>query len=106
MLGVKRMPRPLSESRKPESRRKTSVLRGMRLRQIDSPLGFPGQPCASGGGLGWRQAWQKRIAWLDAKLRRSGSAVEFGRNAYERGDYSAALKECSAGAASGAPEGC
>src|ERR1700737_1841435 len=46
MLGVKRMPRPLSESRKPESRRKTAVLRGMRLRPIDSPPGFPGQPCA------------------------------------------------------------
>src|SRR5712691_6322338 len=46
MLGVKRMPRPLSESRKPESRRKTAVLRGMRLRLIDSPPGFPGQPCA------------------------------------------------------------
>src|ERR1700730_10390940 len=45
-LGVKRMPRPLSESRKPESRRKTAVLRGMRLRPIDSPPGFPGQPCA------------------------------------------------------------
>src|SRR6266446_7721363 len=45
MLGVKRMPRPLSESRKPESRRKTAVLRGMRLRRIDSPPGFPGQPC-------------------------------------------------------------
>src|SRR5438270_6859453 len=28
MLGVKRMPRPLSESRKPESRRKTSVCAG------------------------------------------------------------------------------
>src|SRR5271156_6710625 len=48
MVGVKRMPRPLSESRKPESRRKIAVLRGMRLRQIDSPLGFPGQPCACG----------------------------------------------------------
>ena len=24
----------------------------MRLRLINSPLGFPGQPCASGGGLG------------------------------------------------------
>src|ERR1700682_665979 len=46
MLGVKRMPRPLSESRKPESRRKTAVLRGMLLRPIDSPPGFPGQPCA------------------------------------------------------------
>src|ERR1700756_3860289 len=54
MLGVKRMPRPLSESRKPESRRKTAVLRGMRLRRIDSPLDFPGQPCACGGGSGWR----------------------------------------------------
>jgi hypothetical protein len=41
------MPRPLSESRKPESRRKTAVLRGMRLRRIDSPPGFPGQPCAA-----------------------------------------------------------
>src|ERR1700739_1334254 len=50
MLGWKRMPRPLSESRKPESRRKTAVLRGMRLRRIDSPLDFPGQPCACGGG--------------------------------------------------------
>src|SRR5205085_5203022 len=48
MLGVKRMPRPLSESRKPESRRKTAVPRGMRLRPMDSPLGFPGQPCACG----------------------------------------------------------
>src|SRR3984893_6617312 len=49
MLGVKRMPRPLSESRKPESRRKTAVLRGMRLRPIDSPPGFPGQPCRERG---------------------------------------------------------
>src|SRR3954470_7720 len=46
MLGVKRMPRPLSESRKPESRRKTAVSRGMRLRPMDPTLGFPGQPCA------------------------------------------------------------
>src|SRR6266436_1988340 len=52
MLGVKRMPRPLSESRKPESRRKTAVLRGMRLRRIDSPPGFPGQPCARGAREG------------------------------------------------------
>src|SRR5271155_1190229 len=54
MVGVKRMPRPLSESRKPESRRKIAVLRGMRLRQIDSPLGVPGQPCplAGEGGVG------------------------------------------------------
>src|SRR5215468_10070678 len=50
MLGVKRMPRPLSESRKPESRRKIAVLRGMRLRLIDSPPGFPGQPCSCRGG--------------------------------------------------------
>src|ERR1700730_16588246 len=52
MLGIKRMPRPLSESRKPESRRKIAVLRGMRLRPIDSPHGFPGQPCGRRGGGG------------------------------------------------------
>src|SRR5271156_4985199 len=104
MVGVKRMPRPLSESRKPESRRKIAVLRGMRLRQIDSPLGFPGQPCARGGGLGWGQKGRSRIAWLDARLRGPGSAVERGGEAYERGDYAAALKEWSAAAGTGDPE--
>src|SRR6202022_3759729 len=58
MLGVKRMPRPFSESRKPESRRKIAVWRGMRMRLIDSPPDFPGQPCACGeregpSPLGW-----------------------------------------------------
>src|ERR1700730_2291008 len=52
MLGVKRMPRPLSESRKPESRRKTAVLRGMRLRPIDSPPVSPDSPALAGRGRG------------------------------------------------------
>src|SRR5882724_2332853 len=55
MLGVKRMPRPLSESRKPESRRKTAVLRGMRLRRIDSPPPSPDSPAHRGRG-GTRRA--------------------------------------------------
>src|SRR6266478_10169118 len=54
MLGVKRMPRPLSESRKPESRRKTAVLRGMRLRRIDSPPSSPDSPAARGERVGVR----------------------------------------------------
>src|SRR5262245_39906749 len=48
MLGVERMPRPLSESRQPEGRRKNPVARGMRLRHFDSPDTFPGQPCRWG----------------------------------------------------------
>src|SRR5437763_13231684 len=46
MLGVKRMPRPLSESRKPESRRKTSVCAGHAPATNRFTPGFPGQPCA------------------------------------------------------------
>src|SRR5258708_35932814 len=62
MLGVKRMPRPLSESRKPESRRKIAVSRGMRLRQIDSPLSFPGQPCEMVEGQAERIAAAQKVA--------------------------------------------
>src|ERR1700751_5670841 len=68
MLGVKRMPRPLSESRKPESRRKTAVLRGMRLRRIDSPLDFPGQPCACGERAGVRGFGPSRLTVLALSL--------------------------------------
>jgi hypothetical protein len=57
---VKRMPRPLSESRKPESRRKTAVLRVLRLRLIDSPPGFPGQPCRLRGREGRGMAGEAR----------------------------------------------
>src|SRR5207248_4629280 len=46
MLGVKRMPPPLSESRKPESRRKTSVCAGHAPATNRFTPGFPGQPCA------------------------------------------------------------
>src|SRR5207248_10177278 len=49
MLGVKRMPRPLSESRKPESRRKTSVCAGHAPATNRFTPGFPGQPCAPAG---------------------------------------------------------
>src|SRR6202011_5375164 len=60
MLGVKRMPRPFSESRKPESRRKIAVWRGMRMRLIDSPPDLPGQPCGPrGAGLPWKTAADK-----------------------------------------------
>src|SRR5262249_48209 len=79
MLGVKRMPRPLSESRNPESRRKTSVLRGMRLRQIDSPLGFSGQPCAprEREDQARRAWWVRGIPGRDSTHRRvEGAAVE------------------------------
>src|ERR1700694_284406 len=77
MLGVKRMPRPLSESRKPESRRKTAVLRGMRLRPIDSPPSFPGQPCRS-RGEGWGEE-QFVLSWvLEAGVEQMLRALEGG----------------------------
>jgi hypothetical protein len=49
MLAVKRMLRSLFCVSQPENTRKTVVLRGMRLRQFDSPHRFPGQPCRMRG---------------------------------------------------------
>src|SRR5260370_35141534 len=91
MLGVKRMPRPLSESRKPESRRKTAVLRGMRLRLIDSPPDFPGQPCAARERedpqpIGWEgEQWSLKFGREFAK--------RIPRRAPRRGEYPIHLKK-------------
>src|ERR1700730_11171938 len=69
MLGVKRMPRPFSESRKPESRRKIAVWRGMRMRLIDSPPDFPGQPCFRGERDGPNpQGWEGEVGGATNRL--------------------------------------
>src|SRR6266446_8247463 len=101
MLGVKRMPRPLSVSCKPESRRKTAVLRGMRLRRIDSPPGFPGQPCAGGErerpaqreGEGPRKATLWRHAMSGLGLPKADRSKEVGLSAKRLARLSATFRE-------------
>src|SRR5260370_31439823 len=65
MLGVTRVTRPLPESCKPESRRQTAVLRGMRLRRIDSPPSSPDSPAASGERAGVRGISREGPNYMD-----------------------------------------